>query len=93
MKLTRYQVYRIADKLEEIFWRFNSEKAERATDDGETSKTTKRVYVLNLTVGKVQFTLDDYGGVVYLEKEKPTVHSQAGHAGWLKCRKRYFYGF
>ena len=47
MKLTRQAVYNIANRLEEIYWRFSSENRTVPTDDSETKTTNKRFYVLN----------------------------------------------
>src|ERR1019366_5413071 len=58
MKLSRQTVYKIADSLEAIYWRFNSEKRWVESDDSATKRTEKRYYVLNYA-GK-GFTLEDY---------------------------------
>lgn len=68
MKLSRQTVYKIADSLEAIYWRFNSEKRWVESDDSATKRTEKRYYVLNYA-GK-GFTLEDYETVVHLKDEK-----------------------
>ncbi|MGB7902827.1 MAG: hypothetical protein WCG09_10370 [Halobacteriota archaeon] len=69
MKLTRQAVYNIANRLEEIYWRFSSENRTVPTDDSETKTTNKRFYVLNFD-GRTAFSLDEYSSVVHLEPEK-----------------------
>jgi primase-polymerase (primpol)-like protein len=69
MKLSRQSVYKIADQLENMYWRFNSEKRWVESDDSATKRTEKRFYVLNFD-GRESFTIDEYSSVVHLKDEK-----------------------
>lgn len=68
MKLSRQSVYKIADQLENIYWRFSSEKRWVESDDSATKRTEKRFYVLNFD-GRESFTIDEFSSVVHLKDE------------------------
>jgi primase-polymerase (primpol)-like protein len=68
-KLSRQSVYKIADQLENIYWRFSSEKRWVESDDSATKRTEKRFYVLNFD-GRESFTIDEFSSVVHLKDEK-----------------------
>jgi hypothetical protein len=67
MKISRKAVYAIAEGLGAIYWRFSSEKRSVPVDDSESTKHSKRYYILNYEGDT--FKLDEYDSVVHLKSE------------------------